>query len=165
MGSGQISRWISFVPSVIAKTPSLKSVTFVYLRIGMASDLGLIPPCVDSTLVWACSVSFWASVYSSMLALLAKLLASLFGLRLMLCTPGIPPPGIPLIEPLCILAGDCPSPLRGVLFGGDAPEILSPRESVFVKGCILWEKSSAFGCSVPIEVTPVSLALPALERA
>ena len=49
-------------------------------------------------------------------------------------------------------------------FGGLEPGIESLREMVWVRG-EAWGMFSAFGCSVPMEVTPVSLALPALERA
>jgi hypothetical protein len=48
--------------------------------------------------------------------------------------------------------------------GGEPAEIESPRVTVFVKGDMCG-MLSALGCSVPIVVTPVSLALPALDSA
>jgi hypothetical protein len=48
--------------------------------------------------------------------------------------------------------------------GGDPAEMLSPRVSWFVSG-ERWGMASAVGCSVPMEVMPLSEALPALERA
>lgn len=99
------------------------------------------------------------------------------------------PPGMPLMLPRCIPAGlgpervgPEPSPepgapkllfmldvwvLRvGLWLGGLVlePGIESLREMVWVRG-EAWGMFSALGCSVPIEVTPVSPALPALERA
>jgi len=52
----------------------------------------------------------------------------------------------------------------GLWFGGLEPGMESLREMVWVRG-EAWGMFSALGCSVPIEVTPESLALPALERA
>lgn len=48
--------------------------------------------------------------------------------------------------------------------GGEAPVILSDRLRELVRGeaCGMF---SALGCSVPMLVTPVSEALPALDRA
>lgn len=99
------------------------------------------------------------------------------------------PPGMPLMLPRCIPAGlgpdsvgaepsPAPTALRfwlmldvcvwsvGLVFGGLVLElgIESLREMVWVRG-EAWGMFSAFGCSVPIEVTPLSPALPALERA
>jgi hypothetical protein len=68
--------------------------------------------------------------------------------------------------PRCKPAG-MPSapPEPGDPTGGGLPaETLSPRVMVLVKGDMCGI-ASAVGCSVPIEVTPVSEALPALERA
>ena len=98
------------------------------------------------------------------------------------------PPGIPLMLPRFMPAGlgpdnvgEAPSPVPtmprllfmlcvwvlrvGLWFGGLVlePGIESLREMVWVRG-EAWGMFSAFGCSVPIEVTPESPALPALER-
>lgn len=99
------------------------------------------------------------------------------------------PPGMPLMLPRCMLAGlgpdrvgEEPSPAPtaprlvlmadvcvcrvGPWFGGLVLELVmeSLREMVWVRG-EAWGMFSALGCSVPIEVTPESLALPALDRA
>lgn len=86
--------------------------------------------------------------------------------------------------PRCIPAGDGPlmvglepSPepteLNGLLLallregewaGGEAPVTLSDLVTIWVRGEV-WGMFSAVGCSVPMVVTPVSLAFPALERA
>ena len=63
--------------------------------------------------------------------------------------------------PRCSPAADGNS---GGLLGGEPAEKESPRETVLVRGD-MWGMSLAFGCSVPIEVTPLSEALPALESA
>jgi len=95
------------------------------------------------------------------------------------------PPGMPLMLPRCIPAGLGPVSVGaapsvapttamlkfwvmrvGLWFGGLVlePGMESLREMVWVRG-EAWGMFSALGCSVPIEVTPESLALPALERA
>lgn len=83
-----------------------------------------------------------------------KLLLSLTGLRL--GPPGKLAPGIPLTLIRCGPApgrtgGPSPGELAVLPLGGDAAE--------------RWGMFSGRGCSEPMEVTPVSLALPALERA
>lgn len=49
--------------------------------------------------------------------------------------------------------------------GGDPAEMESPRVMMLLVSGERCGMSSALGCSVPMEVTPVSEALPALERA
>ena len=73
---------------------------------------------------------------------------------------------MPVILPRCRPAG-MPSgpPEVGEPTGGGLPaEMLSPRVTVLVRGD-MWGMASAVGCSVPMDVTPVSEALPALESA